>query len=821
MSASEDPDRGADSADETAAAPPEKLHARSDAFRFKPGTMLAGRYCIVAPLGAGGMGEVYRARDAKLDREVALKVLPTHLSDDSASLARFEREAKAVAALSHPNILAIHDLGTHDGVAYAVMELLDGETLRGKLDAGSLARKQAVDYALEVAGGLAAAHEKGVVHRDLKPENLFVTRDGHVKILDFGLAKRVRPVVAGSEISLATISRHTEPGTVMGTVGYMSPEQARGLPVDHRSDIFSFGAILYELLSGKGAFKRNTAADSISAILSEEPPELAGPGRDLVSLEHVVRHCLEKDRDNRFQSARDIAFALSQASVTAVTSDSRGVGARRASKRNVLVPAIAGVVLLSVAAVPLLRRRPLDPPTPARPSIAVLPFTNLSADKEQEYFSDGLSEELMGLLTKVKELHVAGRTSSFAFKGKTEDLASIAQKLHVATVLEGSVRRSGDRIRVSTQLVNVADGYQIWAETYDRKMTDVFAVQDEIAAAVVAALRVKLLPGERPAVSRHRTSIPEAYNQYLLGQQLVSRGTPESFRRSSEAYQRAIKLDPNYAAAYAGLATAEFWAAESAETTAAVAAARQRAMAAVDHAIALDPELAQGYAIRASLRSNITWDWVGAQADIGRALALDPGSSNIRIRHGYLLSSLGRLPEAIVAARKAIELDPLSPRGGSNLGRFLSATGQFSQAREALTRALEINPEDEWVHFNLGTTALLEGRPEVALAEFQHAGKARSLAGAAMADHDLGRAKDSQEALDELIAKHAHNSAYRIAEVYAWRGERDKAFEWLDRAYSQLDGVLAELKFDPLLSKLRGDARYAAMLKRLNLPVGD
>jgi serine/threonine-protein kinase len=781
-----------------------------------------GPYEIVAPLGAGGMGEVYRARDTKLDREVAIKVLPAHLSSDPEALARFEREARAVAALSHPNILAIHDFGCHEGTAYAVMALLDGQTLRGRLDAGALPRKQAVDYALQIAKGLSAAHEKGIVHRDLKPENLFVTKDGHVTILDFGLAKRVDAVGAGPQASALTVSGHTAPGTVMGTAGYMSPEQVRGLPVDHRSDIFTFGAILYELLSGERAFKRDSAADTSSAILKEEPPELSEPGRHSRALDSIVRHCLEKDRDNRFQSAKDIAFALSEASVAAAPSDLPVGVAPRASTRNLLLAVAAGVaVLLAVAAVSFVRGRPAAPSTPAGPSIAVLPFTNLSGDKEQDYFSDGLSEELMGLLTKVKELHVAGRTSSFAFKGTTVDLAAIGEKLHVATVLEGSVRRSGDRLRVSTRLVNVGDGYQIWAETYDRKMTDVFAVQDDIAGAVVAALRVTLLPQARRAGSRRRTSNPEAYNQYLVGRQFASRADPEGNRIAVAAFQRAIKLDSNYAAAYAALARTEYWLAESAGGTAeAVRAEGQQALAAAEKAIALDPDLAAGYAARGLVRYGITWDWIGAQTDLERALSLDPGDSGIQIVYSYILSSLGRLPDAIVTARKAIDLDPLSARGGSNLGRYLSAIGELPEARQALTRALDINPEDEYVRFNLGTTALLEGQPTAALAEFRRAGDARGLAGVAMAEHDRGHTKESQKALDELIARRAQDSAFRITQVYAWRGERDQAFAWLERAYTQRDVHLAAITYEPLVVRLRNDPRYAAMLKKLNLPVG-
>jgi eukaryotic-like serine/threonine-protein kinase len=345
------------------------------------GTRL-GPYEILSPLGAGGMGEVYRARDTKLDRDVAVKVLPASVANDADALARFEREAKAVAALSHPNILAIHDFGTHEGMAYAVTELLEGETLGGKLDAGPIALKQAVDYALQVAKGLSAAHEKGVVHRDLKPENLFVTKDGHLKILDFGLAKRVEKVAPGEETSAPTASGHTEPGTVMGTMGYMSPEQVRGLPVDHRSDIFSFGAILYELLSGKKAFKKDTASDTIAAILREEPPELTQSGRNISpSLDHIVKHCLGKDRDNRFQAAKDVVFALSEASGPTTTSDAR-LAAPPAGKGKVLV-AVAAVVILAVAGVVLLRR-------PHRGGgeaggikrVAVLPFENLGAPED-------------------------------------------------------------------------------------------------------------------------------------------------------------------------------------------------------------------------------------------------------------------------------------------------------------------------------------------------------------------------------------------------------------------------------------------------------
>src|ERR1700682_4601437 len=419
-----------------------------------------GPYEVLGRLGAGGMGEVYRARDPRLGREGAIKVLPASLANDPVALARFEREALAVAALSHPNILAIHDFGTQGGVAYAVMELLEGETLRMKLDAGPIRQKQAVDFALQIAKGLSAAHEKGVVHRDLKPENLFVGRDGHVKILDFGLAKKVDAVAPSKETSAPTVSGHTEPGTVMGTVGYMSPEQVRGLPVDHRSDIFSFGAILYELLSGKKAFQKDTASDTIAAILKEEPPELSESGRNISpALDHIVKHCLEKDRDNRFQSAKDIAFALSEQSSSPVTS-----GTQRAApptgKGKILIAA-AVIVVLAVAGVFLLRRPHRGGgEAGAMKRLAVLPFGNLGAP-EADYFADGIADEIRGKLTSLPGLLIIARGSSTPYKKTTKTPKQVAQELNASYLLTATVRweKSGgkSRVHVSPELVDVTD----------------------------------------------------------------------------------------------------------------------------------------------------------------------------------------------------------------------------------------------------------------------------------------------------------------------------------------------------------------------------
>ncbi len=480
------------------------------------GTKL-GPYEILAPIGAGGMGEVYRARDGRLGRDVAVKVLPEAVAGDPESLARFERETRAVASLSHPNILAIHDVGREGGVSFAVLELLEGETLRRRLAAsGPLTWRAALEIAAPVAEGLAAAHDRGIVHRDLKPENIFLTADGRVKILDFGLARRAVGAPAPDETGSPTADGLTAPGVVLGTLGYLSPEQARGQDVDGRSDVFAFGSVLYEMLTGRRAFGAASASESLVAILRDEPRDPAELGIAVpTGLAGVLRRCLRKNPPERFQSASDLAFSLRAA-----------------------VPE-PGSASGEAAKVPV--------------SVAVLPFRNVSPDPENEYFSDGITEELINALAQVPGLRVAARTSSFLFKERREDIRAIAERLGVSTVLEGSVRKAGDRVRISAQLINAADGYHLWSESHDQNMSDVFAVQEEIARAIVRQLRVKLGLGGETIVKRH-TSDPEAYNLYLKGRYFWNRREAESSRKALGYFQEAIARDPKYALAYAGLA---------------------------------------------------------------------------------------------------------------------------------------------------------------------------------------------------------------------------------------------------------------------------
>jgi serine/threonine-protein kinase len=784
-----------------------------------PGT-IADRYQVVRELGHGGMGRVYVAHDQKLGRDVAVKVLAPHAQSEDL-LRRFELEARATAALNHPNILDVHDIGVWHDEPYIVSELLEGETLRNRLRRGPLPPAEAAALALQLAQGLGAAHDKGVIHRDLKPENLFVTNEARLKILDFGIAKLIAAPSTGSG-ETQTAVRHTETGTIMGTVGYMSPEQVRGEHVDRRADIFSAGAVLYEMLAGGLPFDRETPLATGAAILNDDPPEL--PVQVPLVLDKIVRRCLEKDPKDRYPSAKEFASDL-QAALA---------GPLVPSRRRRVHPALAlaGAGLVAGAAVYFLRGRTqpaAEPPRPApiasqaaavAPSIAVLPFADLSPKRDQEYFSDGLAEEILDALAHVEGLRVTGRTSSFSFKGKNEDVQSIAQKLHVAAVLEGSVRSQGTHLRITAQLINAADGFQMWSQIFDRQLKAVFAVQEEISAAVVQALRIKLLPG-RSALPVVRKTTPEAHAEYLIARQLLNRGSAEGFRRAEEAFTRALKLDPDYAPAWVGLAHAAYYSSGLARTAAEGQEATDRAIAAAERAVALGSDLGEAWAVRGWLRGFVNWDWQGSEMDLKTALRLTSGDAQVWRRYGFLLASLGRLPEAVAAVRKSAELDPLAAEAWDNLGYLATASGDLAEARSASTRALEIAPEQAYAADHIAIADLLENHPARALATFEKSGEeVFRLQGIAMAQHDLGRAAESQRALDELAKKYGHSSAFQIAQAYAWRGDRDRAFEWLERGYRQRDGGLGFLKSDPLLRKIRGDPRYVELLRKMKLPPG-
>jgi TolB-like protein/tetratricopeptide (TPR) repeat protein len=643
------------------------------------------------------MGEVYRARDSKLKREVAIKVLPQALAADPEALARFEREALAVAALSHPNILSIFDFGNEDGIAYAVMELLEGETLRGKLDDSPVMQRQAIDYALQIAKGLSAAHGKGVVHRDLKPENVFVSTDGHVKILDFGLAKRVD--TAAEQTSAPTGSGHTRPGTVMGTMGYMSPEQLRGLSVDHRSDIFSFGAILYELLSGQKAFKRDTASDTIAAILKEDPPELTQSSRNISPvLDRLVRHCLEKDRENRFQTAKDIAFALSEASspTTAVTSGVH-VAVGEGSDRKKLVIAAAMVVVLAAAGLFLWKRPKTASPVSSGgvKRVAVLPFENLGAP-EDDYFADGIADEVRAKLTSLPSLQVIARGSSTPYKKTAKTPKQIAEELNASYLLTATVRweKTGgsSRVHVTPELVDVTRPdapTSKWQQPFDAAITDVFQVQSDIATRVAQALGVALEVGEEKRFLEKPTQNLAAYDAFLKGEEIwnTTGVDPPSLRKQLGFYEQAVALDPGFAQAWAKVSWVNSILYGVSTPTPAIA---ERAREAAEKASALAPSRPDGYLALGAYERWVSKDFSRALEQYAKGRRVAPGNADLLHGTARAEQGLGRWDAAVEHFTQAERLDPRSAFKIADLGDTLLRLRRYPEAREALDRGLAL-----------------------------------------------------------------------------------------------------------------------------------
>jgi TolB-like protein/tetratricopeptide (TPR) repeat protein len=669
-----------------------------------PGTNL-GPYEILSPLGSGGMGEVYRARDSKLKRDVAVKVLPPSLAKDPDALARFEREALAVAALSHPNILSIFDFGTQDGTTYAVMELLEGETLRGKLDSGRIAQKQAVDYAVQIARGLSAAHGKGVVHRDLKPENVFVSRDGHVKILDFGLAKRMDKTAADELTSAPTNSGQTGPGTVMGTMGYMSPEQVRGLPVDHRTDIFSFGAMLYELLSGAKAFKRNTASDTIAAILKEEPPELSQSGAHISpGLDHIVRHCLEKDREDRFQAAKDIAFALSEASdasssaIAAVTGEHFVAPPRRKGRVLVAVAALA-VVLAAVGYVVLRRGRGAAGPGQEK-RLAVLPFENLGAP-EDDYFADGIADAVRGKLTSIPGIQVIARASSTPYKKTKKTPSQIGEELKTGYLLTATVRweKSGGKshVLVTPELVDVSvpdSPTSKWQQPFDAALTNVFGVQSEIASKVADALGVVLGASAEKGLAERPTSNVAAYDSFLKGEQetmAMAVGDPGRLRKGLGHYEAAVALDPAFAQGWAKVSVASSLLYSNGIPAPELA---ERARGAAEKAIGLAPMRWEGYHALGNYHRLVAHDMGLAREQYAKGLRIAPTEVALLGSSASAEEAIGLWDSALEHAKQAVRMDPRNAAAFRRLGEIFLLTRRYPEARENLDRALALSPQN-------------------------------------------------------------------------------------------------------------------------------
>ena len=774
-----------------------------------------GRYRIVGALGAGGMGEVYRAEDPRLDREVAIKILPPHLADDPAALTRFKREAKTIAGLSHPNILGLHDFDMDGDVHFAVMELLQGETVGGRIAKGAMDWREAAATASLVAAGLAAAHRRGIVHRDIKPGNIFLTGDGQVKILDFGIA-RVAPTNQG-----ATQTQVTKQGLAIGTVGYMAPEQLRGESVEATADIFSLGCVLHEMITGKRLFERGTAAQTIAAILTAEPPPLKDTARGIpAALEEITQRCLRKQASERFQSAQDLELALRQLSEgsTAV----RMPPVRKTRRLRPVTWISAALVLIAIAAVLLLHpwsRGPAD----AVESLAILPIANQSGDKNLDYVGDGIAEALINSMSQLPKLKVMARTSAFRYKDKNVDPQTAGRELKVRRVFTGRLLRQDDQVVVQVDLINVDDGAELWGGRYNEKPSKLLGLTETISGKISETLQLKLDATARKRLSHRHTQNQEAYRLYLLGRYYFSRrdwNDPDAVKSAIENFQKAIDLDPLYAMAYVGLA-------ESYDVVPGQMMPTKdsylKARAAARKALEIDDTIAEAYTTLADLN---TWDWNWVEAEKGfrKAIELNAGYAQAHRWYAECLLRMGRGKEALAEMQRAYELDPLSPSMGMVLAEVLADNRMFEQAIEQFHKTLELNPNSEMVPVHLALIRLYQRKFPEALAELERAGKlmpgARpvlALRGYAYAQ--TGRRREAEDILRQLTGPSApkFGTAFDLPALYLGLGDKDRAFESLSRSVDNREMLIEFLKADYFLEPLRSDPRYAALLRRMNL----
>ena len=777
-----------------------------------------GHYRILEKAGAGGMGVVYRAHDQNLERDVALKVLPSGtLSGDIARL-HFHKEAMALAKLNHPNIGTVYEFGSLDGIDFLVMEYVAGKTLADKLARGSLPEKEVITLGMQITAALGEAHDRGIVHRDLKPENIAITDRGQAKVLDFGLAKLLLPD------NHATTDSLTQTQAAAGTLPYMSPEQLRGEPVDARSDIYSIGAVLYEMATSQRAFAGDLSSRVIDAILHQPPPAPRAINRGIsAELERIILKCLEKEPENRFQSAKELEIDLRRLVSPAAASAPHLVAAPRSLSPRTFVRA-AGVLLVTAAIIFGISGQRIWSPAHTGnlriQSLAVLPLVNLSGDPSQDYFADGMTEELITEMGQIGMLRVISRTSVMQYKGVKRPLPQIGRELNVDAVVEGSVERVGDRVRISAQLIHAPTDQHVWSRSYEREMQNVLAMQDEVAQAIVAEIRTNVSPRKQAAPASARRIDPQAYESYLKGRYFWNKRTDEGLRKGLEYFQGAVSKDPRDPRGHAGIADSYLMLAEYGAYPAREAV--PTAKAAALKALELDDSLAEAHAALAALKEDYDWDWSGAEKEFKRAIELNPSYATSHQWYAEFLAEMGRFNEAVDEIARARDLDPLSLIVNTVVGEIFYESRQNDQAMQQLRKTLELDPNFAEAHRLLGETYLQLSKHDEGISELQTAlalsgGSVQNEAFLGQAYGLAGRKSEARAVLGRLKARSAQGyvSPADLSLVYAGLGENDQALQLLEEACKRRLPSMVNLKVDPSLDNLRSDPRFQNLLHQV------